>query len=278
MAKATTSQSIGRRRGRLPAGHGGHPVQSARPSNASRMTSFHACSSRTSTSGVPSRSRIISRKLWTAMPATRMPSARNGAAIAVRSATASSPSKRMTSTIPSAPVMELVRLESLETELLTADLEQEPGVVDQVAAPQPARLLLKPEEPLESRSHHPAWRLRHSTGMKIEGRAHPDEHRRAKRRAHARHPEILLRCAHSYPNDIGLRPVDDVSNFDGAELLRGPKGGRAGADDLDPGKPPAHDSGQFIGHARHPAVQVVPVARGQRVLHRRQHEIGAVDP
>src|SRR5213082_2548182 len=173
------------------------------------------------------------------MPATRMPSARNGEAMAMRSATASRASRRMTSTIPSAPVMELVRLESLETELLTPDLKEKPGVVDQVAAPQPARLLLQSKEPFQSRAHHPARRLRHSTGVKIEGRAHPDEDRRAEPRPHARHPEILLGGAHSHPNDIGLRPVNDVSNFTGAELLRRPKGGRAGADDRHAGKAPA---------------------------------------
>src|SRR5438445_12303003 len=80
----------------------------------------------------------------------------------------------------------------LEAELLPGQLEKEPGVIHEVAPPQPARLLDETEQPLEAGPLHPVRRLPDTTGVKVEGGPHTDQHGGVEQRTHARHPQLLF--------------------------------------------------------------------------------------
>src|SRR5919197_2122805 len=139
------------------------------------------------TCGVSSRIKTMSTKLCTAMPATRMPSARNGRLMTARSAPAYTTRNRMTSKTPIARLTAVpsVDREALQSQLLARDLEQEPWVIDQITAPEPSGFPGQAKQPLEAGTHHPARRLLDAAGVKIEGGTNADQDRRPKVGAHA---------------------------------------------------------------------------------------------
>ncbi len=87
---------------------------------------------------------------------------------------------------------------------LARERAHEPGVVPQVPAPQPARLVREPVGPFEPGALQPRWSLRHEAGMKVERSADADQHRRLEVRTHRRHPFLLLGDADADPHDVGL--------------------------------------------------------------------------
>src|SRR5947209_8359897 len=118
-------------------------------------------------------------------------------------------------------------------------------VVAEVAPPEAAWLLSQAIGPFESRLLDPARGLRNQSGVKIERRADPDEHRRAQLRPHAGHPLLLLGHAYSRPHDISPRVVDLLDH--GGLLFRGEGTVRRGvtADDPHAGETPAEIEGKL---------------------------------
>ena len=118
---------------------------------------------------------------------------------------------------------------------LARERAHETGVVAQVPAPQPARLVGETVGPFEPGALQPRWSLRHEAGMEVERRADADQHGRVEVRAQRRHPLLLLGDADADPHDIGPRIVD--LGDDRGLLLFGERAvrWRVAADDPDPG-------------------------------------------
>src|SRR5207248_5564937 len=156
-----------------------------------------------------------------ARPARETASARSATPPAHRWRPAAGPARRPR------PSCELV---PPQPELLLGQLEKEPGVVDQVTAPEPARLVSQPEEPFQAGALHPGGGLGDGAAVEVEGGTDADQHRRGQSRSHPRHPELLLGRADPDPDDVGLGAIDQLDGVVAAELVDGleRRGVRAG--------------------------------------------------
>src|SRR5438270_9749465 len=86
----------------------------------------------------------------------------------------------------------LSQVEALEPGRLQQKLPDKPRIVDQVSAPQAARLGSQPEQPLQPITLHPYRRLTYPARVKVERRPNRDQDRRVEKWSHASHPEVLL--------------------------------------------------------------------------------------
>src|SRR4051794_5131063 len=111
--------------------------------------------------------------------------------------------------------------------------DHEARVEPEVARQQAARLLRDAVDPLEAALLHPSRRLRDAPRVEVEGRPDSAHDGHVERRAHARHPLLLLGHADAHPEHVGLGSVD-LLDHGGLLLARErAEGRRVAADDLD---------------------------------------------
>src|SRR5207249_4921927 len=91
--------------------------------------------------------------------------------------------------------------------------KQKSGIIDQIAAPKPARLLAQAEEPFEAGALDPARGLADASAVKIEGRADSEHEGGLQSRQIFGHEFLLLGRAQSHPENIRLRCADSLSQF-----------------------------------------------------------------
>src|SRR5262245_31957625 len=106
---------------------------------------------------------------------------------------------------------------------LQREAPHEPGIVNQVSTPQPARLGCQTEKPFETDWLHPSRRLLLQTSVQIERGTYADQYRHRQASNVTSHPPFLLWSAQSHPHNVRLRqgnPVDHILFLGGAELAK----------------------------------------------------------
>src|SRR5918997_4060706 len=94
-----------------------------------------------------------------------------------------------------------------KTGVLGREHRGKPGVVLEVASPQPAGLLEEPVGPLEARGLHPARGLARAAGEEVEGRPDPDHDGRNAPYVLC-HPDLLLRASEPDQQDADAGGAD----------------------------------------------------------------------
>src|SRR5216683_6690939 len=170
------------------------------------------------------------------------------------------------------------QLELLEPGSLQSKLPEEPGVVDQVPAPQPAGVGRQPVEPLEAGALHPYRRLLDGTAVEVEGGANRYEHRCVEALAHARHPAVLFGRAHADPHNVGLSHVDDARHLVSAEPIERGIGRLVDACDFQSRKARLHPIGKPLRHPMPASIEEMTVSRSYARSELGQHQVRAVNP
>src|SRR5438105_5802434 len=139
------------------------------------------------------------------------------------------------------------QVEALEPGRLQQKLPDKPRIVDQVSAPQAARLGSQPEQPLQPITLHPYRRLTYPARVKVERRSNRDQDRRVEKWPHTSNPEVLLGRAHADPNDVCVSGIDCLRDGWCAELVERRERWFDGAGDLELRETRGHHLGQALG-------------------------------
>ena len=92
-----------------------------------------------------------------------------------------------------------------QTQHLQGDEPNEGRVIVQISAPQAARILHEPVQPLEAGTLNPCGAIAYASSVVVEGSANAEHELGFKQGKITGHEELLTRAADADPNDVGLQ-------------------------------------------------------------------------